>query len=189
MVALNEWNCQYVGDLIDPLGVFFLSKLDHLRNERYWASNQSEKDKAQRRLENNRLVINIASALKWCGIFVVRLTILQFCTRCNRCSVVWKAALEWISIVEAWSNKRLHQGFACITSYAWPNVSNVAYLAVTRLCCQCNLRLHSTSNVEFRTDGFGTPWCPPIVKELSEGKSFHCFDGGIWLPMTSRCST
>ena len=169
--------------------MFFLSKLDHLRNERYWASNQSEKDKAQRRLWNNRLVIKIDSALKWCGIFVVRLTILQFCTRCNRCSVVWKAALEWISIVEALSNKRLHQGFACITSYAWPNVSNVAYLAVTRLCCQCNLRLHSTSNVEFRTDGFGTPWCPPIVKELSEGKSFHCFDGGIWLPMTSRCST
>ena len=137
---------------------WFLSKLDHLRNERYWASNQSEKDKAQRRLENNRLVIKIASALKWCGIFVVRLTILPFCTRCNRCSVVWKAALEWISIVEAWSNKRLHQGFACITSYDWPNVSNVAYLAVTRLCCQCNLRLHSTSNVEFRTDGFGTAW-------------------------------
>ena len=82
---------------------------------------------------------------------------------CNFARVAIVAAL----CGEVWSIKRLHQGFACITSYAWPNVSNVAYLAVTRLCCQCNLRLHSTSNVEFRTDGFGTAWTVnPLSKSV-----------------------
>ena len=34
----------------------------------------------------------------------------------------------------------------------------------------------SSMTPRFRTDGFDTTRCPLIVTEISEGKSFHCFD-------------